>query len=357
MFVYTHKFDWIVRINIMIPVINNTTLPQQFGPYTLRSIITENNNSTVYLADHDEQEKTYLVKKIRHDFLNDSTCLASFIQDADIHLQLKHPNIVQAIYIDEVDGEPYLVLEYPEDSITLESIISHYTNQHDRMDEATVLAILHELLAAISYIHEFTGNSGNSTGLAVQDLSPGEVLYSKNGEIKLLDPGWSVRQGTQNHLCGDTAHTATRYSAPETLFAWGIVDKQTDIYSAGVIFFELLTGRPLISINMVNEDGEVNPVVSRRMIRNLHPLPSDVVTSLSRYDKIIDKALDYLPKNRFQAAGEFLIDVKQIFKELMPIASLEELLRNQHQTLMQQPDTTSEAVRNGIRFEKITQII
>jgi len=210
--------------------------------------------------------------------------------------RLNHPCIVYTLGFVEQERDYILVQEWIEGQ-TLEKTQERYRKRNQFLPLEAVVFVLRRLLLALCYVHEFS-EEGIWHGVVHADVSPANVLLSKNGEVKLVDFGVARLLGekapSENELHGTIA-----YMSPEAMLGHP-VDEKADLYAVGVLLWEMLTNRRLF---------EGNSEVER-----MHKVKNAQVPSVREYNPhlpyfselILRKALAVHPENRFESARAFI---------------------------------------------------
>ena len=177
----------------------------------------------------------------------DQEFIKRFIDEAQVAIKLQHANIAPVFEVGKVDGEYFLAIEYIEGR-DLRRMITRQREERTRLPPDLALFIVREMANGLAYAHRRTDESGSSLALVHCDISPPNVMVSFEGEVKIIDFGIAksaIRIAETNPNMG---FGKFGYMAPEQLIRGGIVDKRTDVYAAGVVLYELLTGERLFTV-------------------------------------------------------------------------------------------------------------
>lgn len=258
----------------------------------------------VYYGVDRNLNKPVAVKEIAPNLLDDPKYLDMFQEEALNIAKLSHNNIVHIYELRKTaNGHLFIVMEYI-DGIDLEKIIRKARKAKIAFPPALAVYIMAEICMALDYAHQrrdaFTNKPLN---LVHQDVSPSNVMISRQGDVKLIDFGIaSVRRHRKSQK--DTKlRGKIPYMAPEQLLMGNHPDHRSDLFSLGLVFYEALTAERLF-----NSQDEViaagkNPKMLRKMIRS-KKLPSDL-------SKIILNALEVDLSKRYQSANHMYIDLLQ----------------------------------------------
>src|SRR5262245_13737886 len=202
---------------------------QQLGQYQLREIVRRGGMSTVYKAYQPSLDRWVAVKVLAHP--GDPQFVARFEREARCIARLQHPNIVPIHDYGEQDGQVYLVVQYVEGGRTLDDLLG------EPMEPAAACELIGHVLGALGYAHE--------RGIVHRDIKPGNVLMPSTSWPMLADFGIArvlleEEEGSRLTQQGVVVGTAA-YMAPEQAFGTP-VDERTDLYSAGVMLYEMVTG-------------------------------------------------------------------------------------------------------------------
>ncbi|HRY08634.1 MAG: Stk1 family PASTA domain-containing Ser/Thr kinase [Actinobacteria bacterium] len=241
------------------------------------------------------------VKVLRPDLARDPAFQSRFRREAQSAASLNDPNIV-AVYDtgeDVLDGGgehvmvPYIVMEYV-DGHTLRELMS----SGRRLLPERSLEIMAGVLSALDYSH--------AHGIIHRDIKPGNVMLNRNGDVKVMDFGIAraVADAQATMTQGNAVMGTAQYLSPEQ--ARGeVVDARSDLYSAGCLFYELLTGRPPFQ-------GESAVSVAYQHVSETPVPPSQVDPAVpSALDPMVLKSLAKNPEDRYQSANEFKADVER----------------------------------------------
>jgi serine/threonine-protein kinase len=207
-----------------------------------------------------------------------------FRQEANHYIYLDHPNIVKLKDFIQKDNTCFLVMEYLEGQ-TLENYINHVTGP---IPETQAIHIILHVLAGVQYAHE--------NHVLHLDLKPSNIMITKEGNIKLIDFGISVKflEANKGHIMGSPL-----YMSPEQTEGGAQIDTRSDIYSLGITFFQMLTGTTPLQGNMSrNELFEKIRKGALPRAKTFYPFVSD------QLQEIIDKATRINKKDRYQKATE-----------------------------------------------------
>ncbi|MBL4633917.1 MAG: protein kinase, partial [Kofleriaceae bacterium] len=240
-------------------------------------------------------EKIVAIKRILPHLSQDQRFIKLLIAEAKILSELHHRNIVQIYDVGLGDDSQYfLVMEFV-DGVDLLKMYDDFTGS-GRLPVEVALHICSELCEALEHAHIAKDDQGNPLGLVHRDVSPSNVLLSKYGEVKLTDFGIAKQVGEV------TGHGAIRgkfaYISPEQAVNKH-VDARSDVFSVGILLYELVCGRRLYSgypdFDALREvrAARVNP--SAREIRRVASPLADIIM----------RALSKRPEDRFQSAGDF----------------------------------------------------
>ncbi|MDQ6692199.1 MAG: serine/threonine protein kinase [Candidatus Dormibacteraeota bacterium] len=272
---------------------------RQVGEWLLGDRIGQGGNGSVYLAHSTRTGSPAAVKE----FLvtrPEAGLTEQFRHEARLLSKLIHPNIVGLIDVIDGDAGGYLVLEY----VPGETLRDRLVRARLSTDEG--LLVLEGLLRALEYAHR--------RSVVHLDVKPENVLMAATGEIKITDFGiarWSRRATS---VPTDTTLGTPQYISPEQATGAG-VDARSDIYSAGVVAYEIFCGRPPFPIG---KGGDPAAVAARHVQVEPEPprsLRPDIDEELA---DLILKALAKAPANRHQSAGEFLLRLEPIRSRLAP---------------------------------------
>lgn len=272
---------------------------QRIDRYTLLEKIGSGGMATVFRARDETLDREVAVKLLHKHLADEEGFKTRFIQEARVIASLNHPNIVQVYDFNVVEhnGETltYMVMRYVADQ-TLENILKQYRDGHSMMPIERIRSIMLGLCAALSYAHE--------KGVVHRDLKPSNILIEANDHAVLTDFGIVKLIGQSTHHTQEGTVIGTpAYMSPEQATGESI-DGRSDLYSLGVILFELLTGRtPYTSEDTLS-------VLLKHIQMPIPPLSHFIRVDNDAYEHIIAKALAKDPARRYQTADEFASDIK-----------------------------------------------
>ena len=204
---------------------------------------------------------------------------------------LNHPNIVTVYDFGEQDGNPYIVMEFvPGD--TLENLL----NTGRKFSLIEKLEIINQLCAGLGYAHR--------KGVIHRDIKPANIMVQPDGNIKIVDFGVARLENRSGHTQAGMVIGTFHYISPERLLGKA-ADGRADIWSAGIILYQLLTGR----LPFPGDD----PATLHRVVREAHePVSSIVPGTPPAIDHLIDHALAKDPLDRYETAEDMAVDIEAI---------------------------------------------
>ena len=262
--------------------------------YFITSLIQEGGMSFVYLSEDLINKKHVAVKIMKDETFSDPLNIARFQREARACAALRHSNIVEIYDIDEYKGKPYIVMEYVESKSLKELLFTRGT-----FTPLEACDIVYQLADALMHAHEH--------GVVHRDIKPQNVMMQYDGGIKLLDFGIATINDAPNITQKDMVVGSVHYMAPEVLKGKGATPR-SDIYALGITFFELLTGKLPF-----NDSSAVN--IAMKQIEEPFPsirkFRSDVS---SKIEKVINKACQKNPDNRYQSMKQFKHDLQNAMR-------------------------------------------
>ncbi|MEV8473917.1 protein kinase [Streptomyces sp. NPDC051173] len=262
------------------------------GRYQLRDLLGEGGMASVHLAYDSVLDRQVAIKTLHTELGREASFRERFRREAQAVAKLTHTNIVSVFDTgeDDLDGStmPYIVMEYVEGQ-PLRSVLDTDVRQHGAMPTEKALKITADVLAALEVSHEM--------GLVHRDIKPGNVMMTKRNVVKVMDFG--IARAMQS---GVTSMTQTgmvvgtpQYLSPEQALGRG-VDARSDLYSVGIMLFELLTGR-------LPFDADSPLAIAYAHVQEEPVAPSTINRSIPpAVDALVARALKKNPNERFPSA-------------------------------------------------------
>jgi len=300
------------------------SLPQVFGRYLLVQRLSRGGMGEIFLAKHGLQgfEKLCVIKKVLPNLAEDESFISRFVDEAQVAIKLQHVNIAQVFEVGRVGDEYFLAIEYVEGR-DLRRTLQVMGRRKLRFPPELALFIGREVANGLAYAHRRTGADGSSLNLVHCDISPPNVLVSFEGETKIIDFGIAKSALRATATDPKMGFGKFGYMAPEQLIRGGVVDHRTDIYAAGVVLYELLTGERLYDLG---QDGAPDyRALARAVSRGEHRLPSDLDPMLAPHDELVQRALRPKLEDRYQTAAEFRDAIQTALVQLSPTISSDQL--------------------------------
>ncbi len=273
---------------------------QRFGRFVLHRRIGVGGMAEVWLASREGPHgfrKEIALKRILPAYAQDPQYVRAFLHEGRIGSTLSHPNVVEVIEAGVVDGIYYLAMEYV-DGCDLRGVLDAFRRARRFPPLAFTLNLVADLCAALEHVHEARGHDGRPLGLVHRDVSPHNLLVSHEGRVKLTDFGIvkAVDQGFRTQTGVMKGKIA--YLAPEQA-RLGTLDRRTDIYQAGIVFYELLClQHPFIGSVPTETLARIAQGRTKRP-RRLRPELPQIVEDCLR------DALRPRPEDRYQSAAAF----------------------------------------------------
>jgi len=283
------------------------------GRYRVLKKLARGGMGTVYLGEHALVGRKVAIKVLHAELGTDEEMVSRFYREARAAAAIGHRNIIDVLDVGATpEGDPYLVMEYLEGE-SLGALLQ----RSGRLDLATIAEILGPVLRALQAAHD--------AGIVHRDLKPENIFlaYPKDGPpvVKVIDFGISkVKEIGKTQLTQSGAMIGTpAYMAPEQARGDTALDHRADIYSVGVIFYELLTGRRPFQ-------GENHMALLAAILTTDPSRPSDVVEGVHPdAERIVLKTMRRDPAERYGSAQEMLADLEATVARITGVGRLREL--------------------------------
>lgn len=251
----------------------------------------------VFRARHQDAPVDCALKLLREERRSDERIRDLFITEADLALLLDHPNLIRTYDAGEVEGRYYIAMELLEGG-TLGHLDHACAERSIRLPLDFTLFVVSEILEGLHALHFATGHTGRELGLIHRDVTPHNIFLSFDGRVILGDFGVALIQAYGDSDPGEILGKLG-YLAPEMILQEE-VDRRADVFAAGVVLHELLTGRRLF-------EGASEEQVLADIADGKIPRPRRFNPAISRgLEEVVMKALARRPRDRFETAEELL---------------------------------------------------
>jgi serine/threonine-protein kinase len=298
----------------------------RLGKYELLLRIGRGGMATVWVAlEHAEKEddrRLVAIKAILADLASDPEFKKMFLDEGRLVQSIAHDNVVNVYEVGEKSGFMFLAMEWVEGD-SLHALIAEAGKRKPIPPEMAV-RIVADAAAGLHAAHETTDEHGQKLGVVHRDVSPHNILIGTAGQIKLVDFGVAKAMGriTEATSAGQLKGKFG-YMSPEQAMARS-VDRRSDVFSLGIVLFELTTGRRLFR-------GEHDAETLHLVVSGEIPKPTKIEKGYpERLEQIVLKALDRDPSKRYQTAEAFKKELEAFLKEertVVPRAGIAALLK------------------------------
>lgn len=262
----------------------STPLPEQIGRFKVEAVLGRGGMGEVYKAFDPTLQRTVAVKTVRPD-IDRPEYLDRLMREAQACARLSHPNIVTVYEAGQIDGIVYIAMEYLQGEN-----LSQVLERKDLSFEAKI-RILQQVLEALQHAH----------GLDVvhRDIKPSNIHIQSDGSVKLVDFGLARMLQADTLTASGNVLGTPHYASPEQLKGESI-DRRTDIYSTGVMAYEMLSGRRPFE----PDNSSISSVILKVIQETPAPMNTDMSRLLPEIESIVSRAMAKAPADRFQSADE-----------------------------------------------------
>ncbi|MFT5356064.1 MAG: serine/threonine protein kinase [Polyangiales bacterium] len=218
---------------------------QRIGHYEVLAVLGKGGSGEVSLAvsRSDDFRKLVVLKTLRQEFEEDPDSIESFMDEARLAAHLHHPNIVQTFEVGVAHPSHFIAMDYLE-GIPLNRLLSRLGRRERSVDPGVAALIAREVLAGLHYAHKLESYDGTPLSIVHRDVSPSNIFVSWDGVVRLIDFGIAKAAMRRTNTDSGVIKGKFAYIAPEQVTG-GHVDQQADIYSLGVVLWEMLAGKRL----------------------------------------------------------------------------------------------------------------
>ncbi|HKU39529.1 MAG TPA: serine/threonine-protein kinase, partial [Polyangiales bacterium] len=253
----------------------------------------------VYLGEATGVEgfkKRVAIKRVLPHLAQNENFIRMFLDEARLSARLNHANIVSVFDISAREDTYFLIMEFV-DGANLKKILESLHRRGQRFPLPEAIYVCAEAARGLSYAHELHDENGHPLGIVHRDISPPNIMVTKNGEVKVADFGLA-KAGTQlSQTDPGVVKGKFSYLSPEAAFGKE-VDARADIFSLGIVLWEMLAGRRLF---LGETDYATVKLVQQANIPRLSPLNPQVDDT---FEEILLRALARDPEQRFQSAAD-----------------------------------------------------
>jgi serine/threonine protein kinase len=275
---------------------------RQLANFRLERVLGRGGMAQVYYGLDVKLQRPVAVKVIDARFRDNPAYARRFVREAQAVATWRHENIAQIYYADEEGGLYYFAMEYI-DGLDLGQLLTRYASEDELMPQADVLRIGWAVASALDYAH--------AKSVVHRDVKPSNVIIAREGRVVLTDFGLAldVQQGSVGEVFG-SAH----YIAPEQARRSSDAIPQSDLYSLGILLYEMLTG-------VVPFDDPSPTAVALQHLTQAPPAPRALNPGLNtEIEATLLKAISKSPKDRYQTGGDLITALEQAFNASPPMA-------------------------------------
>ena len=284
--------------------------PKKFGKYQLLQKIALGGMAELYRSKVTREhgfEKLVAIKKILPHLTDQGNLVKAFIDEAKLAALLQHENIVQIYDFGSIDGEYFIAMEYLFGK-DLRRLTHKARKTAVPLALENTLYIISCICAGLDYSHNLKDLQGKPLNIIHRDINPQNIFLTYEGQVKIIDFGIAKAASHNSTTHEGLIKGKLAYMSPEQ--ATGkTIDHRSDIFSTGIIFYELLAGRRMF-------EGETMEVYSQVREARYEPLDKLMPDLPTKLHKIVERALAKEPDERYQTCGEMLADLEECIFEM-----------------------------------------
>lgn len=255
-----------------------------------------------------EGEELCVIKMMLPSSLRNPQALKLFLGEARLAAQLDHPNIVRIISLDRVDNYYFIAMEYVPGE-TLFGLVHQAAAVGKKVEALEAAAIIRQAAVGLASAHALCDPGGKPLNLVHRDVSPSNIILSYDGRVKILDFGIAAAETRTAGFPQGKALGKFSYMSPEQCMGEDL-DRRSDIFSLGIVFWELLTGGALFG-------GRDKRVIVASILDGMIPTPSSCNPNIPPdIEEIVMKALRRRPRDRFQTAWEMAEAIERVCPDM-----------------------------------------
>ncbi len=285
-------------------------MKENFGKYTLLDRIAVGGMAEVFrakLTGDKGFEKLIVVKKMLPQMAEDPEMVSHFIDEAKLAALLQHENIIHVYDFGETQGSYFIAMEYLFGK-DLKSVFSKSSQINSPISLENSLMIASKICEGLEYAHNLKDLHGASLNIIHRDISPQNIFITFDGKVKVIDFGIAKTTTQTSKTQVGIIKGKVAYMSPEQAEGKSI-DRRSDIFAAGIIFYEMITGKEMYS-------GDTMEVFNKA-INAKYELPEDIAPGLPStiYD-ILHRALNKNMNERYQSCREMMADIENCLYEV-----------------------------------------